>query len=228
MCTNLLKRLKASNVYNEVKYLMRESFKGQADQIGYEFLEVAILFKLKDPEMELVELLHVVLVNSTMTLANEQEVFEFMKDAVQGLHTRHVEKLEDDGAVFRFIENIASEVRMRELIRQRVIAQKLKDVDEEVIDIFCKVAMRKIIKSDDTFREVLNHTAGRCEYEEVEDLMIDLYKIVKNSEHEKQLAKYGRNSQERQEEKKKIVDELLDEIEDCMNLMIKERNQIIF
>ncbi len=228
MCTQLLKGLKENKVYDEVKYLMRESFKGQQGQIGYDFLEIAILFRLKNPEMELEELLHNVLVNSTITLPSEQEVFEFMKDAVQGLHTRHVEKLEDDRAVFRFIENVTSEVRMRQLIRQRVIGQELKDVDERIIDILCKVAMRTIMKPDDTFNEILNHTAGRCEYEEVEDLIVDLYKIVKNSNYEDLLGKYDRNSQERQEEKKKIVNELQDEIKEYINLMIKERNQIMF
>ena len=172
MCTKLLKGLKESTVYDEVRYLMRESFKGQADQIGYELLEIAILLKLKEPEMKLEELLHEILVSSTITLPSEHEVFEFMQDAVQGLHTRHVQQLEDDRAVFRFIENVESEVRMRQLIRQRVIAQELKDVNEEVIDIFCKVAMKRIIKQGDTFKEILNHTAGRCKYHEVEDLLI--------------------------------------------------------
>lgn len=228
MCTNLLKELKESDVYNEVKYLMRESLKGQADQIGYELLEIAIMFYLKNPEMKLAELPHIVLVNSTMTLWNEQEAFDLMKEAAQGVHTRHSEKLEEDGVVFRFIQNIASEVRMRELIHQRVITQNLKDVDEKIIDIFCKVAMRRIMKPDDSFNEILNHTAGRCEYKEVEDLMIDLYKIVKNSDYEKQLANYKRNSKQRQEEKKEIADELLDEIEYYITLMIEERNQVIF
>lgn len=228
MCTKLLKGLKESTVYDEVRYLMRESFKGQADQIGYELLEIAILLKLKEPEMKLEELLHEILVSSTITLPSEHEVFEFMQDAVQGLHTRHVQQLEDDRAVFRFIENVESEVRMRQLIRQRVIAQELKDVNEEVIDIFCKVAMKRIIKQGDTFKEILNHMAGRCKYHEVEDLLIELYKIVKNSDYEEQLANYKRNSKQREEEKKKIADEVLHEVEDYINLLIRERNQIIF
>lgn len=227
MCSTFFRELKNKKGYDEVRYLMRVS-NVPNNKIGYELLEIAIMSYLHNPNLHLEELVNIALTNSPMTLMNEQECFEEMKEALQRLHTKHSEKLEDDNAVFKFIRNIASEVRIHELIQQRIISKDLKAVGQEIETTFCKVALRRIMKPNATFMEVLNHIARRCNYKAVEDLVIDLYKIVKNSDYEEELRKYDENGIMKEKRRKKISKELLGDVEELVMIFVREKDNIVF
>ena len=163
-----------------------------------------------------------------MILSDEEECFEKMKEAIQTVNTKHSEKLEDDAAVYRLITNIASEIRIRELIKRRESSKKLKDIDEEITTTFCKVATRRIMKPEATFMEVLNHTAGRCGYDAVEDLIIDLYKVVDNSDYEEEMQGYQKNGIKKEKRRKKIAATIIREVEATIILLIEQKDNIIF
>ena len=38
------------------------------------------------------------------------------------------------------------------------------------------------MKPHDSFSAILNHTAGKCDYEEVKDFINDLYNVISNEE----------------------------------------------
>ena len=57
------------------------------------------------------------------------------------------------------------------------------------------------MKSSDSFTAIINHTAGKCDYEEVKDFINDLYKVISN---EKEIS-----FKEKTKELKAFIDECL-------------------
>ena len=187
--------------YYEVNYLLRAA-KVDTKLIGYQLLKTAIMSYLHKPSLKMEQLLEIAYQNAPMALEDEEQCFEEMKIALHNICTSHMEKLEDDNVVFKFIDNVASEIRIKKLIRIRIINEDL-NVDEQTIENFIRVCIRRKMKKADSFTAILNHTAGKCGYEEVGDLVNDLYKVVSSEEEKKQKQK--------KEEIKKLVDYLLAE-----------------
>lgn len=226
MCTREMKELKMRRGYADVVYLMRTS-NVRKDTMGYELLQTAIMSYLNNSKLPREELIKIAFKNAPMPLADEETCFNEMKQALQNIHTRKLKKLDEDSVVFNFIRNIASEVRMRKLIEIRIVSEELDQVDENVTAIFCAVAIRKMTKPKDGFVEVLNHCAGRYGYDDIDDLTIDLYKVVKNSLYEPELEKYG-NAKERFEKKRSISKKIQQEVEELISIFISEQENMIF
>lgn len=93
--------------------------------------------------------------------------------------TTHTDKLEADNAVFKFIDNISTEVRVGELVRIHMMDKDIC-VEQKIVEMLLRVCIRRKMKSRDSFSAILNHTAGRCGYDEVKDFVDDLYKVVGN------------------------------------------------
>ena len=187
--------------YYEVNYLLRAA-KVDTKLIGYQLLQIALMSYLHEPSLKMEQLLKIVYQNAPMMVEDEKQCFEEMKTALHSVCTSHMEKLEDDNVVFKFIDNVASEIRIKRLIRIRIIKEDL-NVDERIIENFIGVCIRRKMKKSDSFTAILNHTAGKCGYDEVSDLVNDLYMIVSSEKNKKQKQK--------KEEIKKLIDYLLAE-----------------
>lgn len=196
--SKIVKSFENERGYYEVNYLLRAA-KVDTTLIGYQLLQTAIMSYLHDPSLKMEQLIEKAEQNSPMMVDKEQ-CFEEMKTALHNICTSHMEKLEDDNVVFKFIDNIASEIRIKRLIRIRIINEDL-NADERIIENFSTVCIRRKMKKADSFAAILNHTAGKCGYEEVADLVNDLYKVVSSEEEKKQKQK--------KEEIKKLVEYLL-------------------
>lgn len=210
MCTEKVKQLRLKRGYSDVMYLLRAT-NVRKDSIGSSLLEIAIMSYLNNPTLSMEQLNKVALNNAPMTIENEEECFYLMKEALQSIYTRKANKLDDNNVVYKFIQNISSEVRMRELIKMRVINQDLI-IDENITAIFSRTAIRMIMKPDNTFQEVLNHIAGREGYDEVEDLVGDLYKVVKNESDEEEI----------------LLDEKEKELQELIEVFVKEHQNLVF
>ena len=222
----MMKELKMKKGYGEVMYLMRIANVPE-DTIGYKLLQISIMSYLQNPNLHKKQLVQIAFANSPMILLNEKICFRLMKDALQNLYTKHLEKLDDDNVVFKFIFNVASEVRLRELIKIRVEEEKLTGVNKHISSVFCRVCIRRIMNPNDTFMEVLNHCAGRCAYDDVDDLIIDLYKVVKNNDIETKILLFN-NQRIQVAKKQQIAKEIVLEVEQLVLLFIREHNNIVF
>lgn len=226
MCTREMKKLKMRRGYADVVYLMRTS-NVRTDTMGYELLQVAIMSYLHNPGLQMEELVQIAFANAPMPLLDKAECFNKMKQALQNIHTRKLKKLDKDSVVFNFIKNTSSEVRMRKLIEIRVASEELTQVDESVLIAFCGVAIRRITKHEDAFIEILNHCAGKYGYEDIDDLIIDLYKVVKDSQYEEELRKCN-NLKELFEKKRGITKSIQEEVEELVSVFIEEHENMIF
>lgn len=224
-----LKEQKLQRGYSEIIYLMRIA-NVNTDSIGYELLQIAIMSYLHDSSLEIQELVEIATKNAPMYIT-EEACFEKMKDALQNLHTKHLEKLDDNNVVFKFIKNIASDVRMRELIKMRVESEGLTQVTEKVISLFSETAIRRIMKPKHTFYEVLKHISLKENYDDVEDLVLDLYRVQKNSnvkEDVKNILSNIEDPNKRIKEKKLIIEPLQKEVEQLIDVFIIEHEDLVF
>lgn len=226
MCIKTMKELKMRRGYADVIYLMRTS-NVRMDSMGYELLQVAIMSYLHNPNLPMRELVKIALKNAPMPLANEEACLDEMKQALQSIYTVHYKKLDEDSLVFNFIRSVASEVRMGTLIEIRVVSEDLTQLDKNTKAAFCAVAIRRMEKPNDTFLEVLNHCAGRYGYDDVSDLLIDLYKVVKNNSYETKLKNCS-DSKERFEKRENIGIAIQPEVEDLVSVIISEHENMIF
>ena len=226
MWTKEMRELKMRRGYADVLYLMR-AFNVRTDVIGYELLQTAIMSYLHNPDLRMEELNKIAFKNSPMPLEDEDACFVEMKRALQNINIIKLKRLDNDTVVFDFINNIASDVRMRKLIDIRSASEELTQVDENVTAVFCAVAIRMLKKHKDGFIEVLNHCAGRYGYDDIDDLIIDLYKVVKNSEYENELT-MCEDVKEKLEKKQKIASEVQKDVENLVKVFINEYENMIF
>ncbi len=164
--------------YYEVNYLLRAA-RVDRELRGYKLLQIAIMTYLNNPKLTLEELVEISKKNSPMYLESEEQCFKEMKGALHSVCTTHTDKLEADNAVFKFIDNISTEVRVGELVRIHMMDKDIC-VEQQIVEMLLRVCIRRKMKSQDSFSAILNHTAGRCGYDEVEDFVDDLYKVVGN------------------------------------------------
>lgn len=224
-----LKELKLQRGYSEIIYLMRIA-NVNTDTIGYELLQIAIMSYLHDSSLKIQELVEIATKNAPMYIT-EEACFEKMKDALQNLHTKHLEKLDDNNVVFKFIKNIASDVRMRELIKMRVESEGLTQVTEKIISLFSETAIRRIMKPKHTFNEVLKHVVLKEKYDDTMDLVLDLYNVQRNNNMKEEIiSKLSKikDPNKRIKEKKAIVEPIQKEVEQLVDAFVKEHENLVF
>ena len=179
MTTNF-REMQLNRGFGEVEYLLRIS-NVRKDCMGYTPLLSAIMAYLQDSSLTFEQLMQIGFENSTAGIRNTEECFESIKDSLQDIYTGHYEKVLNDNVVFIFIQNISAEVRMRELLKMRILNNSLK-AGEESISIAVRLAIREIMKPEDSFAEILNHTAGKMGYTDVKNLLFKVFPIVSNTD----------------------------------------------
>lgn len=191
----MAKNFETKRGYCEVNYMLRAT-KVDKKMRGYQLLQTAAMSYLSNPNLTIEELVKIAKDNTAIHLETEKQCFEEMKDALYSICTNHMDKLEDDNVVYKFIDNITSEIRIEELIKIHMMESDIQ-VKQEIISTFIRVCLRRKMKPHDSFSAVLNHTAGKCGYEEMDQFVNDLYQVVSNEEVSK-------------EKKKKAVKEFVD------------------
>ena len=176
----MVKTFETKRGYYEVNYLLRAA-RVDKQMRGYQLIQTATMTYLNNPKLTLKELVKIARKNSPMHLESDEQCFEEMKEALHNVCTNHMDKLEDDSVVFKFIDNITTEVRIGKLIQ---IHMMNKDIcaEQQIVDMLIRVCIRKKMKPNDSFSAILNHTAGKCDYEEVKDFINDLYNVISNEE----------------------------------------------
>ena len=211
MCKRTVKELclKREDVLYQVEYLMRVS-NVNPESLGSELLKIAILENLHDSSLTIEELIERAKNQSPISIDNSNTAGLLMQEALVNVHTKHHEKVHKANAVEKYISNVSDEIRMKKLIQIRKDIENL-DCKEDEVELFIAVAMRRKMKPQNTFDEVLNHVAGRRGYEEIEDLINDLHKVVKNE-----------GKSEISNDSKKV------EIEDLVRTLLNQRLNVIF
>ena len=168
----MVKTFETKRGYYEVNYLLRAA-RVDKQMRGYQLIQTATMTYLNNPKLTLKELVKIARKNSPMHLESDEQCFEEMKEALHNVCTNHMDKLEDDSVVFKFIDNITTEVRIGKLIQ---IHMMNKDIcaEQQIIDMLIRVCIRKKMKPHDSFSAILNHTAGKCDN--------DLYNVISNEE----------------------------------------------
>lgn len=195
----MVKTFETKRGYYEVNYLLRAA-RVDKRMRGYQLLQTAIMSYLNNPKLTIEELTKIARDNAPMHLESDEQCFEEMKSALHSVCTTHMDKLEDDDVVFKFIDNISTEIRIGKLIRIHMMDNDII-VEQHIVDILIRVCIRRKMKPHDSFLAILNHTAGRCGYEEVKDFITDLYKVISNERNIK--------FKEKQKKVKIFVDECL-------------------
>ena len=181
----MAKNFETKRGYYEVNYLLRAA-RVDKQMRGYQLIQTATMSYLNNPKLTLKELIKIARKNSPLHLESDEQCFEEMKEALHNVCTNHMDKLEDDSVVFKFVDNITTEDIC---------------VEQQIVDMLLRVCIRRKMKSSDSFTAIINHTAGKCDYEEVKDFINDLYKVISN---EKEIS-----FKEKTKELKAFIDECL-------------------
>ena len=213
MCNEIVKKMKMKRGYSDVVLLLRASGVN-FECHGEELLEIAIMKRLEKPDISKEELITFVARNSSFDLSgdeNDQKIKAsyLMEEALQTVYTKHSEKLQSEGLVAKYINNVSDEIRIRELIRLRR-ALKKTDVDNDTEDIIVSIAMRMINKPDDSFQKILTWVSGKYDYDSEECLVKKIYGIKHKNISETQIP------------------QLMEKLEQGINRMLLERKEIIF
>ena len=126
-------------------------------------------------------------------------------DRTQTALTRQLEK---EGMVMLFISSIANEIRINAMLEIKEAEKGITATPEER-DLMTAVCKRHMLKPKDTIKEVLNHTAGRNGYEDI-DIMIG--KLTKYLKIDKKIA----------------IKTAINRIAEFVNEILKEKDKLIF
>ncbi len=168
--------MKRRRGYAEMRLLLRRS-NVNFSCMGEQLLEIAIMSYLQNPNQEKEELFKTVDENSPMPISDGETAFTLMKEALQNVHTHKSEKVTNDEVVMVFVSSIAEEVRISKALEMKEAEEGLNITAEER-DLLISVCKRRYFKPDDTFKEVLNHVAGRNGYDDIEPMLRKLLKCV--------------------------------------------------
>lgn len=209
MCKqNLLMEMKQRRGYAEMRSLLRQT-NVNFSCMGEPLLEIAIMSYLKNPILTEEELMQIAKDNAPMQIANGLPVYGLIADSLQNVYTHKSKKLEDEGVVMFYISSIANEVRINAMLETKEAEEGI-DATAEERELMTAVCKRHMLKPKDTFKEVLNHVAGRSGYEDV-DIMVNKLKRYLKIDDEKVSTKTAITKIS------KFVDEVL-----------KEKNNLVF
>ena len=208
MCKkNFLMEMKQRRGYAEMRLLLRRT-NVNFSCMGEQLLEVAIMSYLENPNLTENELMQIAEENSPMQIPNGVPVYGLMADSIQSVYTRKSKKLDKEGAVMFYISSIANEIRINAILEIKEAEKGISATPEET-DLMTAVCKRRMLKPKDTFKEVLNHTAGRNGYDDV-DLMIG------------KLARYLKF------DGKITIKTAINKISDFVNEILAEKNDLVF
>lgn len=177
MCKkNFFMEMKKRRGYSEMRLLLRRS-NVNFSCLGEQLLEIAIMSYLHNPNQEKEELFKTVEDNSPMPISDGETAFTLMKEALENVHTHKSEKVTNDEVVMIFISSIAEEIRISKAIEMKEVEEELNITAEER-DLLISVCKRRFLKSHDTFKEVLNHVAGRNGYDDIKPMLKKLMKCM--------------------------------------------------
>lgn len=178
MCKkNFLMEMKQRRGYAEMRLLLRRT-NVNFSCMGEQLLEVAIMSYLENPALTEEGLMQIAEENSPMQIPNGVTVYGLMADAIHNVHTRKSKKLDKEGAVMFYISSIANEIRINAMLETKEAEEGINVTTEER-ELMTAVCKRHMIKHKDTFKEVLNHTAGRNGYEDIDSMLGKLMKYLK-------------------------------------------------
>lgn len=180
MCTEMYKKMQTKRTYSEVVFRMRTS-KVAVDSIGSEFLKYAVLAYLHDHTLDIQALTAEAIKNVSSGIHGiKEEDFDgaiaLMREALEPANI----KLDSDSvkAVKRFIEIIAEQVKIAEMVSMRILSYDI-DADSHQSEVFIQTAIRRWRKPEQEFKEILNWIAGKFSYDSLEELLADLDVIAR-------------------------------------------------
>lgn len=244
MCTEIYKKMQTKQIYSEIAMLLRTSGI-PTDKIGTELIKYAILAYLHEPNKEFEDIITTAIENVPAAIhgidsKDTEEAFLVMKETLESVNTKHIEKVDDDNVVEKFVKNIADEVKMTELMKYRVEVFQM-DVSFEQRNIFIQTALRKSRKPKDDFKkEVLSWVAGKYGYDNIIILLKDLYSITAAAtahnrkdieESFARLEKMKENTtwtKEERTENKKFLNSVIAYIEKAIDDLIKGKDTLVF
>lgn len=178
MCKkNFLMEMKQRRGYAEMRLLLRRT-NVNFSCMGEQLLEVAIMSYLENPALTENELMQIAEENAPMQIANGVPVYGLIADSIQNVYTHKSKKLDEEGAVMLYISSIANEIRINAML-ETIEAEQGIDATVEERDLMTAVCKRHMFKPKDTFKEVLNHVAGRSGYEDIDVMLGKLTKYLK-------------------------------------------------
>ena len=226
-------QMKNNRGYGDMIVLTK--FSNLVNSLGGTLVQIAIMAYLHDPSLEMEDLVEIAYQNSPMSITKD-DAEEAMKDALINILTHDSEKLLDDGVLKIYIRNIASEVRISEMLRVKSELEGL-ELDNSLIGKISRVTIRCMMKSDETFEQALRHVAWREGYDDFREFTIilcealfqkDLKQIV--DEEVMRWTKETGNSKIGEIEKKKeeLLMPYVQKFEDFVNLLIQEHENLQF
>lgn len=208
MCKkNLLMEMKQRRGYAEMRLLFRRT-NVNFSCMGEQLLEISIMSYLENPDLTEKELMQIAEENAPMQIANGVPVYGLIADSIQNVYTHKSKKLDEEGAVMLYISSIANEIRINAML-ETIEAEQGIDATVEERDLMTAVCKRHMSKPKDTFKEVLNHVAGRSGYEDIDVMLGKLTKYLKVSE-------------------KMTVKSAVTKIADFVDEVLKEKDNLVF
>ena len=192
--------------YAEMRLLLRRT-NVDFNCMGEPLLEIVVMSYLKDPTLKEEELMRIAKDNAPMQIAIGLSVYGIIADSLQNVYTHKSQKLEKNDIVMFYISSIANEIRINAMLETKE-AEKGIDATAEDRDLMTAVCKRHMLKPKDTFKEVLNHVAGRSGYDDIDVMVRKLKKYLKiNAEISTRTAttKLSKFAEEVLKEKDKLI-----------------------
>lgn len=199
--------MKQRRGYAEMRLLFRRT-NVNFSCMGEQLLEISIMSYLENPDLTEKELMQIAKENAPMQIANGVPVYGLIADSIQNVYTHKSKKLDEEGAVMLYISSIANEIRINAML-ETIEAEQGIDATVEERDLMTAVCKRHMSKPKDTFKEVLNHVAGRSGYEDIDVMLGKLTKYLKVSE-------------------KMTVKSAVTKIADFVDEVLKEKDNLVF
>lgn len=217
MCKkNFFNEMKTKRGYAEMKLLLRRTNIGYSSSADYGvvLLEIAIMRYLTNPEQTLKDILEFVEKSCPMPIRNGDTAFQIMKETLQNvcINTDNYKDFEKDEIVMNYIRSAVANIRI-DIFLQLKMAEEELNVSVEDKDNLIAVCQRKLLKPEDTIKEILNYVSGVKKYQDIEILIESIIKYLNLSEEEKENLL--------EEQKLKLLEKLVDSI-------LKEKDTLVF
>ncbi len=208
MCKkNLIMEMKQRRGYAEMRLLFRRT-NVNFNCVGESLLEIAVMSYLKDPTLNEEELIQIAKDNAPMQIPIGVSVYGAIADSLQNVYTHKSQKLEKENLVMFYISSIANEIRIDAMLETKEAEEGI-DATVEERDLMTAVCKRHMHKPEDTFKEVLNHVAGKNGYEDIDVMIRKLRKYLKiNTEVNMTIA--------------------ITELSDFADVILEEKDKLVF
>lgn len=221
-------QMKNNRGYGDMIVLTK--FSNLDDSLGGTLVQIAIMAYLHDPTLTMEDLIEIACQNSPMSISKD-DAEEAMRDSLINIYTHDCKKLLKQGVLETYIKNIASEVRISEMLRVKSELEGLK-LDNFIIEKISRVTIRVMMKPETTFEEALRHVAWREGYD-FRDFTITLCEALfqKNLRQmvDDEVKELGINRiGEVEKKKEELLMPYVQKLEDFVNLLIQEHENLQF